>query len=171
MSPGGKASSRKGNRLEETNTGFLGHGGAVTGVRGVNEPKAGHQLILGNKPRGTSTVNSGAMYFEMDRLTARRISPYPIPSQKVCLIEDGRRVLSSSNDGTLRLWDLLSGTCVRILTGHNGWVLCCAATPDGARCGTRTSPVAVAHVPAHRLAPFIDLIATPRSVKITSTTS
>jgi WD40 repeat protein len=46
--------------------------------------------------------------------------------------EGGRRVLSSSNDGTVRLWDCISGRCVRkLVEGHTGWVLSCAVTPDG----------------------------------------
>ena len=51
----------------------------------------------------------------------------------VCVTEEGRRILSSSNDGTLRLWDLVSGGCAAVLRGHAKPVLCCAVTPDGAR--------------------------------------
>ncbi|MEU2619390.1 WD40 repeat domain-containing protein [Streptomyces sp. NPDC007157] len=39
-----------------------------------------------------------------------------------CLL-DGRPVaVTGSEDGTVRLWDLLSGTVVRVLRGHTGWI-------------------------------------------------
>jgi type VI secretion system protein ImpC len=45
----------------------------------------------------------------------------------------GLRVISGSDDGTLRLWDLDSGALVRELEGHSGWVNSIALTPDGRR--------------------------------------
>ncbi|MGW7067041.1 NB-ARC domain-containing protein [Streptomyces sp. NPDC054855] len=48
---------------------------------------------------------------------------------------DGRvRVLRSDgvgNDGTVRIWDLSSGTCTATLTGHHGRVGSIAISPDG----------------------------------------
>jgi WD40 repeat protein len=44
---------------------------------------------------------------------------------------DGRRALSASQDGTLRLWDLRSGNCLRTLTGHTGKVTAAAFAADG----------------------------------------
>jgi WD40 repeat protein len=50
----------------------------------------------------------------------------------VCLAEQGRRVLSSSHDGTVVLWDLVSGKRAREMRGHDGWVLSAAvAKPEG----------------------------------------
>jgi WD40 repeat protein len=46
---------------------------------------------------------------------------------------DGRRIVSASDDHTLRLWDALSGKCLRTLQGHSGWVQACAWSPDGRR--------------------------------------
>ena len=40
------------------------------------------------------------------------------------------RVLSASPDKTLRLWDLASGECLRVLEGHSGSVYHVAALPD-----------------------------------------
>ncbi|RTL01566.1 MAG: WD40 repeat domain-containing protein, partial [Lysobacterales bacterium] len=46
---------------------------------------------------------------------------------------DGRRIVSGSDDGRLRLWDADSGECLRVLEGHQGSVRACAFAPDG-RC-------------------------------------
>jgi WD40 repeat protein len=46
---------------------------------------------------------------------------------------DGRRVVSASEDRTLRVWDIDTGHLVAVLEGHAGRVLGCAVTPDGRR--------------------------------------
>jgi serine/threonine protein kinase len=46
---------------------------------------------------------------------------------------DGRRALTGSWDGTLRLWDLESGAELRSFQGHIGWVWALAFAPDGRR--------------------------------------
>jgi WD40 repeat protein len=46
---------------------------------------------------------------------------------------DGRRVVSASDDGTLRVWDLESGRGLATLAGHTGAVTGCVVTPDGRR--------------------------------------
>ena len=71
------------------------------------------------------------------------------PVQSVAVTPDGRRLVSGSGDGTLRLWDAQTGQPIGApLTGHQGRVLSVAVTPDGRRlvsggdddtlaCGTR----------------------------------
>jgi WD40 repeat protein len=44
---------------------------------------------------------------------------------------DGRRVVSASDDGTLKVWDLDTGGVIATLGGHTDGVLACAVTPDG----------------------------------------
>ncbi|MFL5352994.1 AAA family ATPase [Archangium sp.] len=46
---------------------------------------------------------------------------------------DGLRVLSASEDGTLKVWDVKTGQPLATLRGHRGEVLGCAVTGDGRR--------------------------------------
>ena len=49
----------------------------------------------------------------------------------VCFSPDGRRLASSSDDNTVRLWDVQTGACVKTLEGHDGLVLSVCFSPDG----------------------------------------
>jgi WD40 repeat protein len=49
------------------------------------------------------------------------------------LSADGRRVVSASDDGTLRVWDVLSGQCLKVLEGHTAPVCSIALSADGQR--------------------------------------
>src|SRR5579875_3209437 len=44
---------------------------------------------------------------------------------------DGRRLVSGSSDGSLRLWDVVTGRQQAQWPGHAGWVVATSFTPDG----------------------------------------
>jgi WD40 repeat protein len=49
----------------------------------------------------------------------------------LALSPDGRYLVSSSEDTTVRIWQLSTGRSLRTLTGHSGRVYCVAVSPDG----------------------------------------
>jgi WD40 repeat protein len=51
----------------------------------------------------------------------------------VTLTTDSRRVISASDDQTLKIWDLESGVELRTLVAHTSWVNAVAVTADGRR--------------------------------------
>ena len=46
---------------------------------------------------------------------------------------DGRRIVTSSDDGTAKVWDVSTGQAVITLAGHDDWVRSAAFSPDGSR--------------------------------------
>ena len=49
------------------------------------------------------------------------------------LSADGRRVVSGSNDATLRIWDIETGECLNVLKGHTSRVHSLVQSADGRR--------------------------------------
>jgi WD40 repeat protein len=44
---------------------------------------------------------------------------------------DGTRLVSGSHDRTVRLWDVRTGECLKVLQGHDNWVWSVAFSLDG----------------------------------------
>lgn len=51
----------------------------------------------------------------------------------VAFSADGKRVISSSWDKTLRIWDINNRTEIATLSGHRDWVFACSLSADGTR--------------------------------------
>jgi hypothetical protein len=57
--------------------------------------------------------------------------PIGSPVRGVSYSPDGRWIAGGHADGTVRVWDLASGTLIRVLEGHGSWVNSVAFSPDG----------------------------------------
>lgn len=51
----------------------------------------------------------------------------------------GSRIVTASEDRTVRVWDATNGQTMKVLRGHTGWVSSAAFSPDGARIVTASS--------------------------------
>lgn len=51
----------------------------------------------------------------------------------MALTPDSQRTVTAGEDFTARVWDMLTGRCTGVLTGHSGWVVDVVITPDGSR--------------------------------------
>ena len=51
----------------------------------------------------------------------------------LALTSDGKRIVSGSDDNTIRVWDLDTGACLKTLEGHTSSVKAVALTSDGKR--------------------------------------
>lgn len=49
----------------------------------------------------------------------------------VKITPDGKIAVSGDNSGTIMVWDVKNGTCIKSLTGHNGDVSCIDVSADG----------------------------------------
>jgi WD40 repeat protein len=64
----------------------------------------------------------------------------------VCFARDGKTLLSSSIDKTVRLWDVSQGRLLKTFHGHTGGVECAAFTVDGKRMlsvGNEANPIVI----------------------------
>ena len=68
--------------------------------------------------------------FERDVANILTLRGHSSSVNHVAALPDGRAI-SASWDNTLRLWDLASGQCLRVLEGHSWSVAHVAALPDG----------------------------------------
>ena len=74
------------------------------------------------------------------------LTPVPLPAQPVTTLKghtdpvtsvafspDGKRIVSGSDDKTVKVWDAHTGQEIRTLKGHTNWVLSVAFSADGKR--------------------------------------
>jgi WD40 repeat protein len=67
-----------------------------------------------------------------------RLSGHRDEVQAISVASDGRRVLSGSDDSTLRLWDIRTGELLTVLRGHEGSVYSAVLLPATAVSGDST---------------------------------
>jgi WD40 repeat protein/serine/threonine protein kinase len=82
----------------------------------------------------------GATVRIRDVLTGKDVTPafqaHLAPVTFVTFNPDGRRLLTTSWDGTAKLWDAATGTAVQTFTGHSHLIQSATFSDDGRRVGT-----------------------------------
>jgi WD40 repeat protein len=61
----------------------------------------------------------------------RTLSGHTSCVNSVAFSPDGRLLASGSDDDTIKLWEVASGSLVRTLSGHTSYVTSVAFSPDG----------------------------------------
>ena len=121
--------------IEATSVRLAAEGQAIVSLsrpgnsfQGVLQILAAHKILPGVEP-----------YFAMQS-AAQQLADVALlietgaPVQSVAFSPDGKRIVSGSQDNTLRLWDGVTGKPVgEALKGHSGWVQSVAFSPDGKR--------------------------------------
>ncbi|HWQ11222.1 MAG TPA: zinc-ribbon domain-containing protein [Roseiflexaceae bacterium] len=77
--------------------------------------------LRGQREAEYKSLTSLGRAFEFGEITDMKLMP------------EGRRVISASGDGTIRVWDVDTGLEIHTLQGHEDHVYSVAITPDGSR--------------------------------------
>jgi WD40 repeat protein len=83
------------------------------------------------KHKRLSLGNSNICIEETWSPCVRIIDGHSNQVRSVAFSPNGTRIVSGSDDNTLRLWDAVSGTHLNTLNGHSSWVWSVAFSPDG----------------------------------------
>ncbi|OPB38161.1 hypothetical protein A0O28_0012650 [Trichoderma guizhouense] len=78
---------------------------------------------------------SGESIHLWDGITGMPMEPHTLLQsfvQSISFSPDGKRLVSSSKDGIVRVWDVASGIICRVFQGHSDWVRHAVFSPDGA---------------------------------------
>ncbi|MBP0016494.1 MAG: response regulator [Cyanobacteria bacterium SBLK] len=117
----------------------------------------GYRLIINALREESSEIRQTAEQLLIEHLKKPRVQVLPLHEnwaslqclhtlrghsywvQDVAIAPDGRTIVSASKDGTIKIWDMLTGREMRTLHGHEAAVLSVTIGSDGERiisCGT-----------------------------------
>ncbi len=94
------------------------------------------ELLEGERPARGAADLRGFEWYYVNRLChsdLRTFEEHRGSVTAVVISPDGKRIASASLDGTLKIWDAVSGATVLTITGHEGGVNGVAFSPDGMR--------------------------------------
>merc|ERR1712076_69833 len=104
---------------------LVGHGGWVTAIATTMEDT--DMVLTASRDK---TIIMWKVEKDSDGIAQKRLKGHGHFVQDVAISSDGQFALSGSWDGTLRLWDLNTGTTTRRFVGHTKDVLSVAFSAD-----------------------------------------
>lgn len=87
--------------------------------------------VLKKKPNLNAIVTSASPSMSIKKSHLEPLIGHSDWIRSLAFSPDGKTLLSSSNDKTVRLWDMETGQLLHLLTGHRERVKCVGISPDG----------------------------------------
>lgn len=84
-----------------------------------------------NDPDGQEAITRAAGLARAYNSNLSVLTAHGSPAWGVDLTDDAEFAISASDDNTLRVWDVATGRCIRLLEGHTGAVMSVALSPEG----------------------------------------
>ena len=104
------------------------HGGIATSV--AFTPDGHHAIAAVNAE--TDGDKRSIRLWDLERdVDTHRFKEHEFAITRLAISPDGQRLLTTSYDGVVRLWDVASGRQVSCLTDHKEWVWSVAYSPRG----------------------------------------
>jgi WD40 repeat protein len=79
----------------------------------------------------TTGLSSRFFIWDLEEKRELQISGHAGTVNSCAFDPDGRKIVSCSGDGTLRLWEARTGGMVRVFADHPGSIQTCSFGPDG----------------------------------------
>ena len=103
-----------------------GHPRVAPKTKPVSSATSAQGTHASTEPQATSKVDKIEVEFRTQEGHANGVT-------SACFAPDGKRVLSASEDGTVKLWDTATGRLVRTFVSRPGWLGPVRFSPDGHR--------------------------------------
>jgi WD40 repeat protein len=75
-------------------------------------------ILVGVNLLAVGSESSINIYDIVSKTLSRKLSGHSGLLRDLCLLDDYNTLVTSSDDKTIKIWDLEKGTCIKSMTGH-----------------------------------------------------